>query len=314
MNFASLGFGRRGWAASLVLGLCLLIAGCGGGGGGGSAVALGSVTTAGTTATPSGGSSSSSSTTTPALSNVAAIMVDAGPITSTAPQVNIPYVTVTVCPPGSTINCTTIDHVIVDTGSEGLRLMASALAVKPTAFTQVVDGSGVPYAECAQFAEGYAWGSVKLADVSVGGEKASSIPIQIIADPNFTNTPPTCSNTGASVSTIAALGGKGLLGVSVFRQDCGSACATAAIPGTYYTCQSSSSNCTAATITTAQQVSNPVASFPVDNNGVSIQLPAIPATGATNVAGALVFGIGTQSNNALGSAKASIRTPATSAP
>jgi hypothetical protein len=36
-----------------------------------------------------------------------------------------------------------------------------------------------------------------------------------------------------------------------------------------------------------------------DNNGVIIELPAVGATGAATVTGTLVFGIGTQSNNAL---------------
>jgi hypothetical protein len=42
--------------------------------------------------------------------------------------------------------------------------------------------------------------------------------------------------------------------------------------------------------------------FSTDNNGVILQLPAIPATGATSAQGYLVFGIGTQSNNGLGTA------------
>src|SRR5215475_5398074 len=40
--------------------------------------------------------------------------------------VNAPYVTVTICAPG-TGNCATIDHVLVDTGSSGLRLLRSAV-------------------------------------------------------------------------------------------------------------------------------------------------------------------------------------------
>ncbi len=39
-----------------------------------------------------------------------------------------------------------------------------------------------------------------------------------------------------------------------------------------------------------------------DNNGVIIELPAVGAAGALSVAGSLVFGIGTQPNNALSSA------------
>ncbi len=52
----------------------------------------------------------------------------------------------------------------------------------------------------------------------------------------------------------------------------------------------------------AFQVENPVAKFNGDNNGVLIQLPAVAPTGAASVAGYLIFGIGTQSNNALGGA------------
>jgi len=46
---------------------------------------------------------------------------------------------------------------------------------------------------------------------------------------------------------------------------------------------------------------NPVVLFAKDNNGVIVELPA--ATGAeTSITGSLIFGIGTQSNNGLGSA------------
>jgi hypothetical protein len=51
----------------------------------------------------------------------------------------------------------------------------------------------------------------------------------------------------------------------------------------------------------AQQVVNPVALFAADNNGVIIELPAVSGS-AASLSGSLVFGIGTQSNNALGSA------------
>jgi hypothetical protein len=44
--------------------------------------------------------------------------------------------------------------------------------------------------------------------------------------------------------------------------------------------------------------------FPQDNNGLSIVLPQITATGATTVAGNMIFGIGTQSDNAPGAARA----------
>jgi hypothetical protein len=43
--------------------------------------------------------------------------------------------------------------------------------------------------------------------------------------------------------------------------------------------------------------------FANDSNGVIVELPSVPAAGAATVSGSLVFGIGTQSNNGLGSAK-----------
>jgi hypothetical protein len=52
----------------------------------------------------------------------------------------------------------------------------------------------------------------------------------------------------------------------------------------------------------AQQVTNPVWVLPNDNNGVLIQLPSVPSGGTTTVSGSLIFGIGTQLNNSLGSA------------
>ena len=54
-----------------------------------------------------------------------------------------------------------------------------------------------------------------------------------------------------------------------------------------------------------QQVRNPVSLFATDNNGVILELPAVPIGGQAGIAagqGSLVFGIGTQSNNGLGSA------------
>jgi hypothetical protein len=104
------------------------------------------------------------------------------------------------------------------------------------------------------------------------------------------------------------LGANGILGVSSFLRDCGSACAAgigknSENPGVYYVCSSSlSGGCQPTAVPVHKQVSNPVALFSQDNNGTIIQLPAIPAEGVPGVTGALVFGIGTRKNNGLGQA------------
>lgn len=285
--------GMRGLHLAIAAGLAaLVLTGCGGGGGGGG-VAI-------PVAAASGSSTSGSGTSAAAASNVAVITLDTGPAGAMG-AVNTPFVSVKVCAPGTAV-CQTIDHVIVDTGSTGLRLLASAVG-NLSSLRRQTDASSNPVAECAQFVSSYLWGSVKVADVTLAGETAASVPLQIVADPDFSTVPATCSNTGVANDTVASLGGNGLLGVGSFIQDCGGACAAAVIPGTYYACPAGQA-CSPTALAQAKQVAHPVAMLPSDNNGVLVQLPAIGSGGATNVVGALVLGIGTRGNNALGGAQA----------
>jgi hypothetical protein len=106
-------------------------------------------------------------------------------------------------------------------------------------------------------------------------------------------------------NTPASFGANGLLGVGTFLQDCGSACVSATVAGSYYSCTSatSSGTCTDITMSLADQVQNPVAVIAgTDNNGVAIQLPDVNPAGAGAVSGTLYFGVGTKSNNPLGAA------------
>jgi hypothetical protein len=216
---------------------------------------------------------------------------------------NIPYASVTVCIAG-TSTCTTIPDVLVDTGSVGLRLMASALgglALTPQSDPNP-NASGNVIAECLAFADGYTWGPVATADLTIGGETASDVPINIIDDnSSFSPTvPSSCASHGRSLSSVNDLGANGVLGVGLYTQDCGTACAQSAGLDWYYSC--TASTCTPTIEALTSQVINPVALFATDNNGVILQLPPIAATGATSAPGYLVFGIGTEANNGLGTA------------
>ena len=127
------------------------------------------------------------------------------------------------------------------------------------------------------------------------------MPIQVIGDPAFSLVPASCSSIGRAENSVQSLGANGVLGVGVFQQDCGIACAQSIIPGTYYICPSSVCQETQANLT--QQLQNPIGMFALDNNGVIIALPSVPATGAVSVSGFMIFGIGTQGNNGLGGAQ-----------
>jgi len=219
--------------------------------------------------------------------NVLPITVN-GSLCSSNSYLNKPCVSVTVCTPG-TATCQTINDILLDTGSYGLRIFKQVLT--NVSLTQVPSGSG-SLAECVQFADGSAdWGPVQTADVILGNEPAVRVSIQVI-DSTFGTVPPECGIPDASPS---AAGFNGILGVGLFAQDCGSACVNSASIGRYYTC--SGTSCPGTRVPLANQVQNPVALLPLDNNGVIVQLPSIPPGGSRSVNGSLILGIGTQTNN-----------------
>jgi hypothetical protein len=273
------------------LAIVLALAACGGGGGSSNSA-------------PSGSSASSAPTTPPVsvapwppAANAVALVADQG-IYGTA--VNTPFVDVTICVPGSS-TCQVIDHVMVDTGSYGLRLAASALNAQ-VGLPAVTAPSGAPMAECAGFVSGFAWGSVRRADVRIGGETALGVPVQVVDDKAapYSAIPVACSNTGPNMSV--GNGAKGILGVGFLSQDCGAHCTASTAPNVYYACTATGS-CASSLAPLTSQVTNPVAMFATDNNGVVISMPDVPLGGASRATGLLVFGIGTAANNQLGSAQ-----------
>jgi hypothetical protein len=224
--------------------------------------------------------------------NVVPISVDAGPNPSTY-QVNSPYVSVTVCAPG-TRQCQTIEHVLLDTGSVGLRLLASQI---PSTLTLPPPNANNVFS-CQQYLDGsFTWGAVKVADIQLGSKLASNVPIQLISAPSSAQSA-NCS-FGNSNSSSAHLGANGILGIGFNREDCGSQCVTQANSGYYYACNgnSNSSSCTATTMPLAQQIQNPVARLGNENNGFVIVLPSVPNDSADTLQGSLLLGVGTQSNN-----------------
>jgi len=277
----------------------LVLAGCGGG--------SGSVATP-TSNNGSGNGNGNGSSQAP---NAITMTVDSGPDPSAGYDVDSPFITVTLCAPGSTTNCQVIDHVEVDTGSYGFRVISSVLnSSLAAALRQEVGSDGNPIVECTMFADGFTWGPVKVADLQVGGESASNVPMQVMGDPAYEQTsgatneiPSGCAQTGTEEDTVSTFGANAILGIGVFGPDCGSDCDLSASnqynPDFYYECPSSWTSadpCTVTPVATSAQVTNPVFLFQTDNNGVIIQFPAV-ANGAGSATGTLIFGIGNESNN-----------------
>src|SRR5579862_1999486 len=152
--------------------------------------------------------------------NIQPIVVDGG-IPGLPAYTNAAFVTVNICVPGTT-TCQSVDHILVDTGSSGLRVLASQLTI---ALVPLNDGSGNTLGNCVQFGDGsYLWGTVAPADVKMAGEVASATSVQVIADPpaNTYPIPSLCSTggTGADEDNQASLLANGILGVGPEPFDC----------------------------------------------------------------------------------------------
>jgi Protein of unknown function (DUF3443) len=271
---------RRIWQTLGLSAWLLVLASCGGGGGSGGAPAP-------TVSAPA-----------VAGANVQTVVVDGGPAGMTRLMVNLPYTTVRICVPGTDV-CQTIDHVLLDTGSTGLRLLNSAVALTLPAKTL----GNLPLYNCVQFIDqSYMWGSMVSADLYLGGsrldgEKAANLPTELVGAAGAPVAPSTCAPAGAvAKDTVDSLGANGILGVGYSPQDCGGACVSNAGNGYYYV-KSANGGVSGTAVSLSDQLQQPVGLFPVDNNGVLISLPSVPASGAASITGNLIFGIGTQSNN-----------------
>lgn len=231
--------------------------------------------------------------------NTVALTVDTGPSVATG-QINHAYVTLKVCASGQT-QCASIDHVLVDTGSSGLRLVRSVLTSGGVTLSGATDSQGQAVEECMTFGGGQTWGPVALADVTVAGEVAAKLPVQIMDDTNAgAPAPATCGANGTLINDVAAWGASGVFGVGVFAQDCGGACVSPTTPLAFYYGCTSAGACTAENIALGSQVTNPVAMFTTDNNGIIVSLPNLQnANGDATVTGELIFGLSTQADNAL---------------
>jgi hypothetical protein len=227
------------------------------------------------------------------VANEVEVTVDNGPA---GYNVNRLYTDVTICTPG-TLQCQTIDHVLVDTGSSGLRILASELSANVN-LPEVKTGAETPLLNCLQFLDNsFAWGSVVTADVVLGGKTASAISVQVIGNPAFDGLSGSCAS-GVPNNTLAALGARGILGVGINIEDCGVGCIENAANGYYFKC--ADATCSAVRPSAAalsMQVKNPVSQFAQDNNGLSIELPAASAFGQPSLVGKMVFGVGTQVNS-----------------
>lgn len=218
---------------------------------------------------------------------------------------NTLFADVRICEPG-TSQCVTVDHLLVDTGSVGLRVLASkvrdgGLNLPPVNLSNHV--GDIAY-ECFQFVIGGMWGRNATADVWLGQQRTSSpsISIHLIDDlsPSSMPVPADCTTAADNqiLSSATGLGANGILGIGSTTLDCGYNCTVGDYTNTfiqYYHCPpaaTSSSACGPASVAFNEIVYNPVSALPAPfNNGYVLKMPAVGGAGATTARGELILGV-----------------------
>lgn len=214
---------------------------------------------------------------------LAAEVQDDNVVVVTVSKFNVPTISITVCVPGTNI-CSEIPNVMIDSGSDGLRLFGSLL---PMGLKPVSDTHGNSLAICGTLGGGASsWGPIVTADVVLGQEKAASVPMLAI-DANFANVPVDCAKPMKGPADIAGV--NGILGIGTGLRDLSMA---AKVPSNgFYSCGTTSCAHCPMTSTTSWascgsdfphpfEDLNPIAFLPLDNNGWLLQLPTVPATGS----------------------------------
>ncbi|WP_413587332.1 DUF3443 family protein [Bdellovibrio sp. HCB274] len=216
---------------------------------------------------------------------------------------NEPCISVTICRPNTT-QCQTIDNILVDTGSYGLKIFRSLLTISLDQIPAPND-SAQGLASCTGYLDGSGhWGQVVKADVKLGNKKTTTsggIPI-VTLDGTYSQYTKCGSKPDKSP---ADAGFNGIIGVGSFVEDCsvgyglGVNGCVAAPTKKYWSC--TSTTCTQTNVPLASQIANPVAKMPAGyNNGIVIKLPDVPISGAGAAYGYMILGIGTSGdvNNA----------------
>jgi hypothetical protein len=212
---------------------------------------------------------------------------------------NLPLASLEVCEPGPGGNCQTIDSILIDTSSAGLRIRAQALSVLQLQPEQL---GGTPIAECVGFEFGFMWGPVVSALIQFPpadqNPTTAAGPIQVIDQSFGTANPPTGCDSNSGVELLGSSNINGVLGIGPFAD-------TSQLFGaTYFTCENGS--CQTASIPASQAVANPVGYIVgpgcCDNsNGIFIVMGPVPPGGVSNASGKVIFGVGTLPGNDPGS-------------
>lgn len=213
--------------------------------------------------------------------------VERGFDTGAAWYPNQPFVSLEICQPDLTA-CVTLNKVLVDTGSFGLRIFESALnGLTPTAITH----QGGELRQCAGFGSGYTLGRVVKVGLKMAGASARDLPIQVI-ETSPSAAPNDCATTGSAQFTAKEqVGGNAILGIGPLASDSG-----AGLRVRYYV-RNANQNTLLSQVPSDLAVANPIGRLDQHANGAVLEFPAADTNGNFTLSGSLILGLNTAANN-----------------
>lgn len=206
--------------------------------------------------------------------------------------INTMYISLTVCTNNSGTNCQTVDHIILDTGSFGVKINKSAL---PESFVlslpRVTTNAGNEVYACNTFGSGYVFADEHYAVLNLAGTMTSNVILQVIENSPTAEIPDSCVAKGP-FDDFANFGANGIIGVNpAITLSNSSLLLYKNINGIY----EQLTNNEESNLPILNQ--NPLPSLTTNNNGFVVSIPPVPQNTNTNVNGTLILGINTETNN-----------------
>lgn len=209
--------------------------------------------------------------------------------------INTMYISVTLCKDSTGVRCETIDNIILDTGSFGLKINRSALTESfITTLSKVKLNDDQMIYACNTFGSGYVFASEYYASLNLANSYTNNVVVQIIENSPTAEIPDSCLAKGP-FDDFSNFGANGIIGVNpaltlandsilMYKKN---------IKGIYESL----------TFAEESQIpilnQNPLTSFKNNNNGFVISIPQVIQNTNTNVIGEMVLGINTAQNNQL---------------
>lgn len=206
--------------------------------------------------------------------------------------INTMYISLTVCANNSGTNCQTVDNIILDTGSFGVKINKSAL---PESFVlslpRVTTNAGNEVYACNTFGSGYVFADEHYAVLNLAGTMTSNVILQAIENSPTAEIPDSCTAKGP-FDDFANFGANGIIGINpAITLGNSSLLLYKNINGIYEPL----TNAEESGLPVLNQ--NPLPSLATNNNGFVVSIPPVSQNTNTNVNGTLILGINTENNN-----------------